>query len=109
MFVVQISAAFQVFVQTTDVNGFLAEYYHSGHEEVYGVLRWSQLSSKQWLAGDAKCEVDWVKINPNIGAEYCGTLYMVLTGQQVRVGDVSVKSFITDLFALSGAIFLLIV
>ncbi|KAH7705746.1 hypothetical protein AAVH_27042 [Aphelenchoides avenae] len=109
MFAVQLFMAFQTFVETTDLNGLLGVYYDLIHQELYGVPRWLQLSSKQWLAGDAKCEVDWLKVEPDVGPKYCGTLYMVLTGNQVLVVDITVASLINNLFALSGSAFLLIV
>jgi hypothetical protein len=55
MFVVQMLVAFHNFIATTDVNGFLAAYYDQIDQELYGVPRWLQLSSKAWLAGDSNC------------------------------------------------------
>lgn len=73
------------------------------------------LDSREWFAGDPNCTgtlfgdgvAELVGTVPE--AKPCGTVYMVLSGQQKLFGYIAVESVTHYLFSLSGGPFLLLI
>lgn len=106
MLVVQSYLALQQFIESTDYYGSSAMY---GLPAPTWVPSWLMLWSRGWLAGDADCETSLEFVKPKKGPKYCGTPYMIVSGEFVLTGDLTASSLAEYLFALSGAPFLLII
>lgn len=106
MLIVQSFLAFQQFVVSTDYYGSFAA---SGLPAPTWIPSWLMLYSPGWLAGDADCETQLEFVKPKRGPKYCGTLYMIVSGQLILTGDLTTASLTEYLFTLSGAPFLLII
>lgn len=74
-----------------------------------------KVDSREWFAGDPNCtgtslgDIVAELAGPVPGARPCGTLYMILSGQQKLVGYADMEFLTNHLFSLSSGPFLLIV
>lgn len=104
MFLVQLWLTFQRFVIATDQ--FRGA--QMGSQIPPWIPNWIALSSRDWLAGDALCEVEPQLIFPEYGTNDCGTMYAIVTG----LGRVSETLWIAGItkhaFALCGTPLLLV-
>lgn len=108
MLMVQASLAFQQFILVTDM-------YHKFGDALSWVPQWVKLNSHEWLAGDRNCTVAY-ELGAALGySKPCGTLYMILSGQQVLIAphnlydDFTLGEVIENLYAISSGPFLLMV
>ncbi|KAH7701968.1 hypothetical protein AAVH_30892 [Aphelenchoides avenae] len=76
---------------------------------------WLKVDSREWFAGDPTCtgtslgDTVAEMVGPVPGAQPCGTLYMILSGQQKLFGYADVEFMTNNLFSLCSGPFLLIV
>ncbi|KAH7693694.1 hypothetical protein AAVH_39267, partial [Aphelenchoides avenae] len=106
MFVIQLWLTFQQFIILSDEFGIAEQW---GDPTPSWVPKWLILWSQGWLAGNADCVQDPREARPKRGKEYCGMLYMILSGY-LPVSESQVLNVIVEhVFALSGAPFLLFI
>lgn len=105
MFVIQVVIAFQKVVETTDQYERIRHYGDTRPSWIPVWLRWW---SPSWLAGDPRCEPVTTDYTPK-DATPCGVFYGIATGYINLMGVVTLAILIQHVFALSGALLLLIV
>lgn len=107
MLLVQVFLAFQTFTRITNQIWMYSKFKVS----LPWVPKWLSLDSREWLAGEPNCTGTHYgdTFGPVPGAKTCGTLYMILSGQQTLLSFMDVERLTHLLFSFSGGPFLLIV
>lgn len=115
MLLLQLCLAMHAFVYATDQVSYDASLLRRSP-----FPKWLRLCSKEWLAGNAGCSIGsfaepWCVADVedyDSGGEppTCGTLYALLSGYQEMPGyQLTLSKYVTLLFGLVGAPFLLLV
>lgn len=105
---VQASISFHAFIAYADM------FYDSGDAFPW-VPQWAKLNSREWLAGDPNCTATYEEEPALDYSKPCGTLYMILSGQQLLTAqensyyDVRLSEVFENLYALSSGPLLLMV